>query len=1152
LHLYTVDVYVTEMGNCMSIDDNNLPDSKHQLVLPDAPLELTGPVKAWSQPVLIRTYEPESPNRNPMFLEKRVYQGSSGKIYPLPFIDRIASSPTDRMWDAIHIENEYVRLMILPEIGGRIHVGYDKIGKYDFFYRQNVIKPALVGLAGPWVSGGVEFNWPQHHRPGTHMPVDTKIDQGPDGEVTIWCSDHDPIFRLKGMHGVCLRPDSSIVELKVRLFNRTQFTQTFLWWANVAVRVHEKYQSFFPTDVRFVADHAKRAITSFPLSDRPYYGVDYPERAKNGVPEDEKPRQFQPDGSYASNDLSWYANIPVPTSYMIAGSSMDFFGGYDHHAQAGFVHVADHHISPGKKQWTWGNHEFGYAWDRNLTDADGPYIELMAGVYTDNQPDFSYLAPWETKTFTQVWYPIRDTGVPQMANDDAAIHLDVAGSTAHIAVAVTRNIASAEIQLLHADKLLQSWALDLRVDHTFRQSIELEKSSSLREFAIKVLVNGKVLLAYEPANIPPATPPEAAEEPGSPDQIETIEELYLTGLHLNQYRHATRKPELYWREALRRDPNESRCLNAMGLWHLRRGELEDAADFFKKALKRITRLNPNPYDGEPLYNLGITLRYLGEPDGAYDAFFKSTWNAAWRGPAYFALAEIDCTRGEWRKAEGHLRRSLRVEADNLNARNLLAYVLRATERTEEADCLVKETLELDPLDAGALLLQGAAPHDGQTRLDVAFDLLRAGLRDQAIQLLRETDLIAAGSASVMILLTLADLEAKATLDAEEATLRQLDGISHDFCFPSRIEELLVLEHTIERHPDRGLAAYLLGNLLYDRHRHTEAIEAWERASALEPRQATVWRNLGIAYFNVRKDVDAAVRSFDHAFAIDQEDGRILYERDQLWKRTSRSPEDRLAELLKHPMLVESRDDISVELASLYNQLNQPEKALQLILARRFQPWEGGEGLVLTQFVRAELLLGRSALASENPRDALEHFLHALNPPSNLGEAKHLLVNQSEVFFWLGRTYETLGQEPDAKKYYLKAVQQKGDFQQMSVRTISDTTFWSGLALQQLGLTEEAKQLFGEIGRFADAVEKATPKIEYFATSLPAMLLFEDDLEKRNGINATFLKAQALYGLGQVAASERLLRHVLEQDANHSGAHDLLALCASLGEKAEQR
>jgi hypothetical protein len=163
------------------------------------------------------------------------------------------------MWKAIHIENEYLRLMILPEIGGRIHIGYDKTTGYDFFYRQNVIKPALVGLAGPWVSGGVEFNWPQHHRPATFMPVETEIEEGEDGSVTVWCSDHDPMLHMKGMHGICLHPGRAVLDLKVRLFNRTAFTQTFLWWANAATRVHEQYQSFFPPDVRFVADHAKKA-----------------------------------------------------------------------------------------------------------------------------------------------------------------------------------------------------------------------------------------------------------------------------------------------------------------------------------------------------------------------------------------------------------------------------------------------------------------------------------------------------------------------------------------------------------------------------------------------------------------------------------------------------------------------------------------------------------------------------------------------------------------------------------------------------------------------------------------------------------------------------------------------------------------------------
>jgi len=207
--------------------------------------------------------------------------------------------------------------------------------------------------------------------------------------------------RMKGMVGITLHPGKNIVEAKARLFNRTPFVQTFLWWANVAVRVHDQYQAFFPPDVDYVADHAKRAVSSFPVARNFYYGVDY----TKGV------------------DITWYKNIPVPTSYMVLDSRYDFFGGYDHGKKAGLVHVANRHVSPGKKLWTWGNAEFGYAWDRELTHSDGPYVELMAGVFTDNQPDFSWLQPSETRTFTQYWYPIQEIGPATNANLSAAINL---------------------------------------------------------------------------------------------------------------------------------------------------------------------------------------------------------------------------------------------------------------------------------------------------------------------------------------------------------------------------------------------------------------------------------------------------------------------------------------------------------------------------------------------------------------------------------------------------------------------------------------------------------------------------------------------------------------------------------------------------------
>jgi tetratricopeptide (TPR) repeat protein len=1114
-----------------------------RLQLPDAPPTETDAVKAWEEPVMIRSYMPAAPDLNPLFLEKRVYQGSSGRVYPLPVIDRVDTEPRLREWKAVHIENEFIRLMVMPEIGGRIHVGLDKLNGYDFFYRQNVIKPALVGLAGPWISGGVEFNWPQHHRPATFMPVEVTIERDPDGAVTIWCSDHDPMARMKGMHGVCLRPGKAYLELRVRLYNRTQDTQTFLWWANVATRVHEKYQSFFPKDVRFVADHAKRAVTEFPLSEGCYYGIDYGRRAVHGVPEDEEPTNFVPDGSYPPNDLSWYSNIPVPTSYMVANSKGDFAGGYDHAAKAGMVHVANHHIAPGKKQWTWGNHEFGYAWDRSLTDSDGPYIELMAGVYTDNQPDFSFLAPGETKTFSQYWYPLREIGVPDLANLDAAVRMERVRGKVVVHLLVTRELPKATVSLRTDGEEILAWRGALNPESALHT--EFSVADDQQELELLLIVNDEtgedVILRYAPSEIVAAPSPVVAEAPPLPEEIQSSDELYLTGLHLEQYHHATRSPEGYWREAVRRDSGDSRSNQALGRWHLRRGEFATAEQYLRTAITRLTALNPNPYDGEPHYNLGLALSYQGRISEAYEAFYKSTWNAAWRGPGYHRLAEIDSSRRLWTQALDHIERSLRADEDNLNARNLKAVVLRRLGRNAEADAFVKLTCELDPLDNWSrYLATGRVPLDGHQRLDLGFDMLRSNLLEDALAVFSVGSTKAKDGSSAILLYALAHTFALLGLKEESAETYQLAATADAaYVFPSRLEEIALLEAAIVQNPKDARAPYYLGNLEYDRKRHEDAMRHWERASELDPTFPTVWRNLGFAYYNVCNDEKKARAAFAQARLFAPMDARIVYEQDQLLKRTGESPRHRLAALEEVLGLVTSRDDLSVELASLYNQVGRPEDALKVLLSRRFQPWEGGEGLVLTQYVRANLLLGQRSLMEKDASTAIRRFEAAWNLPDSLSEAKHLLMNLSMIDYWLGVAHAANLDEMKAKLHWKRAARHRGDFQQMQVHSISDITYWSAQALVSLGRHEEARQIFTEIYDYSIDLEQQVPKIDYFATSLPAMLLFEEDLVRRQEISAKFLRAQALLGLEQTEQGFILLNEVRRLDENHAGAADLL-------------
>jgi len=336
------------------------------------------------------------------------------------------------------------------------------------------------------------------------------------------------------MHGVCLHPDRAIVELKARAYNRTPLVQTFLWWANVATRVHEAYQSFFPPDVYYVADHARRSMSEYPLCKGFYYGINYGERAHKGVPPNEIPSQFIPPyiysheagkPKYAPNDLSFYANIPTPCSYMCMGSKEDFFGGYDFAAQAGIVHYANHHISPGKKQWTWGNHEFSYAWDRNLTDAGAngvfaPYIELMAGVYTDNQPDFSFLQPGETKSWSQYWYPIQKIGPAQHANLDAAMSLRLEKGNLQLGVAVTRHQPCAVVAVIAKGKRIVSFQRNISPGSPLLEKIKLPNLMALTDLVIRVCDSAnRELISYQPKPRIKAEVPPPATEPPAPEKI---------------------------------------------------------------------------------------------------------------------------------------------------------------------------------------------------------------------------------------------------------------------------------------------------------------------------------------------------------------------------------------------------------------------------------------------------------------------------------------------------------------------------------------------------------------------------------------------------------------------------------------------------------
>ena len=1089
-------------------------------------------VKAWREMVTIPTYEVGKAEKNPIFLEKRVYQGSSGVVYPYPVIESIADEPTPKEWQAIWLENEYIKVMVLPELGGRIQMAYDKVKQRHFVYYNHVIKPALVGLCGPWISGGIEFNWPQHHRPSTYSPVDSLIVENADGSVTVWVNEMERMFHQKGAAGFTLRPGCAYLEIQGRVSNRTPLPQTFLWWANPAVEVNDQYQSVFPPDVNAVFDHGKRAVSSFPIATGTYYKMDYS----------------------AGVDISNYRNIPVPTSYMAVNSKYDFEGGYENDSHGGMLHVASHHFSPGKKQWTWGNGDFGRAWDRNLTEPtpgpsprEGefrPYIELMAGVYTENQPDFTWLMPYEEKQFVQYFMPYREIGMVKQASKDFIIGLTPDPSPTGEGRSVTIKVLATSKQevrivLRHDDgEVYYDQAVMLSPEEVFQQTVDVNgtKMDSL------TLTVGRLTWHAEPDEIRPI--PDAAEAALPPEDTKTNDQLYLTGLHLEQYRHATWSALDYYEEALRRDPNDVRCLNQTGLWYLRRGRFDKAEPYLRKAVKIWQKRNPNPYDGEAIFNLALCLKYQRRTQEAYELFWKSTWNKAWADAGYFEAACISVSQGRYGDALDELGRCLIFNSCNHKARALKAAVLRlvATESQHTRKAFLEESLLLDRFNYGCryelYLLTGDEDVLGEMATmmhgnvynyhELALDYAQAGLWQACSDVLK---LCPAEHPLTYYYLGWAQMGLGDAV-AANAAFEQAERVDSYCCFPNRLEDVVVLTMAKTMNPDGARAPYYLGCLYYDKRQYDVAIENWELSARLDPQFPTVWRNLALARFNKQDRREEALAYMERAFSLDEKDARVLMELDQLYKRLQKPHQERLNFLQQYPKLIQQRDDLRLEEITLLNQVGLYGDAKVLLDCHQFHPWEGGEGKVSGQYQICRVELAKQALTRKELDKAARLLEECLVFPPHLGEGKLYGAQDNDILYFLGRYEEgTVGPtEPAAAMYYNDAK--------------PDKIFYAGLCYRKLGQEDKARSLFHKLVNYGKQHIFDHVTMDYFAVSLPDLLIWEDSLDTKNLIHCKYMLALGYLGLGDTEKALRYLSEVEALDINHQGIQQLRTLIDS--------
>lgn len=1039
--------------------------------------------------VIIPTYKCGAFNKNPMFLEKRVYQGSSGKVYPYPVIDKISDVKEDVEYDAVFMENEYLLVMFLPCFGGRIQRALDKTNNYDFVYYNEVIKPALVGLTGPWISGGIEFNWPQHHRPTTYLPVDYRLETLDDGSVRLRTNDLDEMYGTKGETIFTLYPDKAYIEIKGQLYNRTPFDQTFLWWANPAVAVNEDTQSVFPPDVHAVFDHGKRAVSQFPIAYGTYYKHDYSE----GV------------------DISRYKNIPVPTSYMAHKSNFDFVGGYDYSQRAGIMHIADHHISPGKKQWTWGNGDFGQAWDINLTDNNGPYIELMTGVYTDNQPDFTWLKAFEEKTFTQYFMPYKGCGYAKNASTKLVLNFEEVKEGVKLMVYPTSCYEKVTIKLTQGTKEVFRTKCDITPYSAWTTTVE--GTFNISSLALSVFdEKGTLMLSCKEEEESLSPLPSPAPQAKEPNQILTNEELILTAEHLEQYRHATFDSLPYYQEALKRDRYDVRANNGYGLNLLRRGLFQEAKACFQKAIDRLSQFTLNPFEGRSYYNLGLALAYEGEYDKAYDSFYKATWSYEEAQKSFYALAVLSLRKEELEPALYFVNRAIVYNAHNIKACALKAYLLKRLGQDYIAQ--VEENLSYDPFDYLSLLLinkeetiKTLAHNRIATYLYTASDLIAYKCYNEALILLNLLE-----NSNPMVAYYKAYVYSQ--LGKEDAKVQESNL---DCCFPNTLEDLKILEYAVNKNSEDKVALYLLGNLYYDKKRYEEAYNVWKKSAELKLEYSVLYRNLSIVSYNKRGEKVEAVAYLLKAMELDKEDARLVFELLQLYEKLKKSISFRLNFLEERKELLLKRDDLLISYISLLNLSGREAEALSLLNSHHFHPWEGGEGKVTKEYMLSLKLLARTKMKNKEWEDALSLLSKALVFPHNLGEGKLEGSKDNDIHYLMGICYRAKGEENEAlQEFYLATLGAEEIANALYYYDQSaDMSFFQALALFALKDEKKAKAKcyklidYGKIHLFDDV------KLDYFAVSLPDLQLWDEDLNTINQAHCYYVIA-----LGYLALSNK--------------------------------
>ena len=1081
-------------------------------------------VKISEQQWIIPTYKVEPPEKAPMFFTNGSYQGASQYIYPLAKNDVISDKKVDQPWKAVILENEYIKLCVTPEIGGKLYYATDKTNNYNFIYKNDVVKPGNLGMTGAWVSGGIEWCVLHHHRASTILPVDYSLAENENGSKTIYIGETEPRHRMRWTIGITVTPGKSYFEAEVKITNPTQFTNTFLFWANVATHTNKDYQVFFPPSVQFATYHAKNSFTRWPFSTEIYAGQDF----TKGV------------------DISWWKNVESSSSFFAYDLKEDFMGGYDHGKNSGTVHIGDHNIVKGAKFWEWGSGIRGQATEARLTDGTGPYVEIMVGAFSDNQPDYSWIRPGEVKTWKQYWYPIKDIQGFRNANLNGAVNLEQReGNNVFLGYYSTQKVNKARITLKNGSKIVLQKEVLISPEKAFTELVKLDGTFKYTDLYTEMVnaETNEVLVSYQPVELKRAENlPETVKSPLLPENIATVEELFLTGNRIELFYNPRYNPMDYYKEALKRDPDDIRTNTAVGNRYLKNGDYTSARKYFARAIKRITKDYTRPSTCEALYQQGLTLKALGLYDEAIDTLYRATWDYGYHAAAYFELSQISCIKGDFTRALYQIDKSLSTNSVNTRAIALKSAIQRKLGDYKGAMLTLGKIPETDPLDfrignevyliskeSGnvqkaekdlAALTKNMRDFD-QNYLELAVGYLNDGMVNDAEDVLNR---FTGKDPEISYYLGYIQ-DIKGNKEQASKFFKAANEQSEDYCFPFRLETIKILEKALQYNPNDGKAYYYIGNILYDK-QPAKAISCWEDAVKYEPTLAIAYRNLGWSYGRYNNDSKKAIASYEKAIALNKTDAVYYDELDILYEATNSPVDVRLKLFDGNNEIVRKRDDAFVRQISVLTLAGKPDKSVEYLEGKRFS-YREGNSRVREVIIDAQLSLGMKYLSEKNFKKALDHFLLAQIPDEEAGSARS--GNRDiQVNYYIGLAYDALRNKTSAKSFYSKAAGQTN-------RGSGFMSYYQGLSFQKLGDKAKATEIFNTLISNGENQINQSPdnSTDFFA------IFGEREAENTRKSQAYTLRGLGYKGLGKTNEARGDLQKAVELSVSNLWANSEL-------------